>query len=179
MSGIAVRHRLGFAVVAVLLVAGCGGGSSKNAAATTTAASSPTPAASTAGTQRTGAALADTPFCRQLSASIAQLSPAFAGGASDPAQLGAAVKKEAELVRSIHPPDEIAADWKTLSTALDAIASNYGKLDPHDPASASTFLGRNQAQLGALEAAAAHLGTYLSTNCGITGPTGLPAAPSS
>jgi hypothetical protein len=173
---ISVRFRLGFGVVAALLVAGCGGGTTKNAASSTT---STAPAASTSSTQTTGAALADTPFCQQLSRSMAELTPSFAGGASNPAQLGAAVKKEAELVRSIHPPDEIAADWKTLSTALDAIASSYGKLDPHNPASASTFLGQNQAQLGALEGAAAHLGTYLSTKCGIAVPTDLSAAPSS
>ncbi|MDQ1663913.1 MAG: hypothetical protein QOJ68_3893 [Blastococcus sp.] len=178
MASTAVRFRLGFAVVTALLVAGCGGGTAKNAASTT-AASSTTAAASTSSTQATGAALADTPFCQQLTKSMAELTPSFAGGASDPAQLGAAVKKEAELVRSIHPPDEIAADWKTLGTALDALASSYGKLDPHNPASASTFLGQNAAQLGALEAAAAHLGTYLSTKCGITTPTGLPTAPSS
>ena len=178
MSSIPVPVRLGMAVVAALVLAGCGGGTTKNAASATTAASSTTPAAATSSTQATGA-LADTPFCQQLTKSMAELTPSFTGGASDPAQLGAAVKKEAELVRSIHPPDEIAADWKTLGAALDALASSYGKLDPHNPASASTFLGQNAAQLGALEAAAAHLGTYLSTKCGITTPTGLPVAPSS
>ncbi len=110
---------------------------------------------------------------------MAELAPSFEGGASDPAQLGAAVKKEAALVRTIHPPAEIAADWKTLSTALDAIASSYGKFDPHNPASATAFLGQNQAQLVALEGAAAHLGTYLSTKCGIAVPTDLSAAPRS
>ncbi|MDQ1532164.1 MAG: hypothetical protein QOE37_2317, partial [Microbacteriaceae bacterium] len=109
---------------------------------------------------------------------MAELAPSFTGGASDPAALGAAVKKEAELVKSIQPPAEIAADWKTLSAALDSLASSYGGLDPHNPASASTFLARNQAQLTALEGAATHLETYLSTNCGITAPTGVPAASS-
>jgi len=178
MSNPAVSARLGLAVVAALLVAGCCGGTTKDAASTTTAASSTAPA-STASAPATGAALADTPFCQQLSTSMAELAPAFTGGASDPAQLGAAIKKEAELVRSIQPPAEIAADWKTLSTALDAIAANYGKLDPHNPASATGFLTQNQAQLGALEGAAAHLGTYLSTKCGIAVPTGLSTAPSS
>ena len=179
MSSTAVRVRLGFAVAAALLVAGCSGGTTKNAASTGTAASTSAPAVSTSIAQSSGAALADTPFCRQLSTSMAELAPSFEGAASDPAQLGAAVKKEAALVRGIQPPAEIAADWKTLSTALDAIAANYGKLDPHNPASATGFLTQNQAQLGALEGAAAHLGTYLSTKCGIAVPTGLSTAPSS
>lgn len=177
MSSTAVSARLGLAVVAALLVAGCSGGT-KNAASTTTAASSTAPT-STASAPATGAALADSPFCQQLSKSMAELTPTFTSNAADPAQMGAAFKKEAELVRAIQPPAEIAADWKTLSTALDAIAANYGKFDPHNPASATGFLTQNQAQLAALEAAAAHLGTYLSTKCGIAVPTGLTAAPTS
>ena len=172
MSSIVVRTRLGLAVAAALLVAGCSGGTTKTAGATSSAASSSSAPA-------TGAAVADSPFCQQLSKSFAELTPAFTGGASDPASLGAAIKKEAALVRSIQPPAEIAADWKTLGVALDAIAASYGKLDPHNPASATAFLAQNQAQLGALEAAAAHLGTYLSANCGIAVPTDLSAAPTS
>jgi hypothetical protein len=179
MSSTPVRFRLGFAVVAALLVAGCSGGTPKNAASTSSAASSTPPAVSTSSAPSTGAALADSPFCQQLAKSFADLTPSFTGSATDPGGFGAAIKKEAELVHSIQPPAEIAADWKTLSTALDAIASGYGKLDPHDPASASAFLQQNQAHLGELEAAAAHLGTYLSTRCGIAIPTGLSAAPSS
>lgn len=179
MSSTTVSVRLGFAVAAALLVAGCGGGTTKSAASSTTAASSTPPAVSTSSAVATGAALADTPFCQQLSTSMAELEPSFTGGASDPAQLGAAIKKEAELVRKIQPPAEIATDWKTLSTALDAIAANYGKLDPHNPASATALLQQNATQVGALEAAAAHLGTYLSTKCGIAVPTRLSAAPSS
>jgi hypothetical protein len=178
MNSFVVRTRLGLAVVAVLLVAGCSGGSTKTAGATSSAASSSTAAASSKA-PATGAALADTPFCQQLATSFAQLKPAFTGGASDPASLGAAIKKEAALVRSIQPPAEIAADWKTLSVALTAIAASYGKLDPHNPASATAFLAQNQAQLAALEAASVHLGTYLSTKCGIAAPTGLPTAPTS
>lgn len=178
MSSLPVSSRLGLAAVVALVVAGCSGGTTKNAASSATAASSTT-AASSASSGHTGSApLADSPFCQQLTRSMAALAPSLTGGASDPAALGAALKKEAALVRSIHPPAAIAADWKTLSAALDSIASSSSGLDPHNPASASTFLQRNQAQLGALEAAAAHLGTYLSTNCGITTPTGL-SAPSS
>lgn len=179
MSSTPVRFRLGFAVVAALLVAGCSGGTTKNAASTNTAASSTPPAVSTSSAPSTGAAPADMSFCQQLSTSMAELAPSFEGGASDPAQLGAAVKKEAALARSIHPPAEIAADWTTLTSALDAIAANYGKLDPHNPASATAFLTQSQAQLVALEGAAAHLATYLSTKCGIAVPTRLSAAPSS
>lgn len=179
MSSIPVPSRLGLAVVAALLVAGCGGGTNKTAASNSTAAASTTSASSASSAQASNAPLADTPFCQQLTASMAELSSSFTAGASDPASLAATVKKEADLVRSIHPPDEIAADWKTLSTALDGLAASYGTLDPHNPASASTFLGQNQAQLSALTAAAAHLGTYLSTKCGITTPTSLPTAPSS
>jgi hypothetical protein len=165
-------------VVAALLVAGCSGGTSKNAASTSAASSTP-PAVSTSSAPSTGAALADTPFCQQLSKSFADLTPSFTGSPTDPGGFGAAIKKEASLVRSIHPPAELAADWATLSTALDAIASGYGKLDPHNPASASAFLQENQAHLAELEAPAAHLGTYLTTKCGIPAPTGLPTAPSS
>jgi len=178
MSSNVVRTRLGLAVAAALLVAGCSGGATKTAGATSAAASSGT-AASSSSAAATGAAVADTPFCQQLKTSFAELTPAFTGGASDPASLGAAIKKEAALVRTIQPPAEIAADWKTLSVALDAIASSYGKLDPHNPASATAFLAQNQAQLGALESAAGRLGTYLSTTCGIAAPTDLPTAPSS
>jgi hypothetical protein len=176
MSTIPVHSRHGVAVVAALLLAGCGGGTAKTAASSTTpAASSSTATSSSSSAQAANAPLADTPFCQQLTKSMAELAPSFTGGASNPAALGDAVKKEAALVRSIQPPAEIAADWKTLSAALDAIASSYSGLDPHNPASASTFLAQNQAQLTALEGAAVHLETYLSTKCGITAPTGLPA----
>jgi hypothetical protein len=156
-------------------VAGCGGGTTTTAASSTTAATSTAAASSSSSTQAGGAALADTPFCQQMTGLMGELSSSFTGGASDPASVGAALKKEAALVRSIHPPDEIAADWKTLTTALDALASSYGTLDPHNPASASAFLGQNQAKLDALAAAGTRLETYLSTKCGLTAPTGLPA----
>ena len=70
MCGNVVRTRLGLAVAAALLVAGCGGGTTKTAGAASAVASSST-AASSSRAPATGAALADTPFCQQLRTSFA------------------------------------------------------------------------------------------------------------
>ena len=134
-------------------------------------------AASSSSAAATGAAVADTPFCQQLTTSFAELTPAFTGGASDPASLGAALQKAAAL-SARHPAArrDRAPTGRRSATALDADRASYGERStPHDPASATAFLAQNQAQLGgAGDRRQRRVGTYLSTKCGIAAPTDLP-----
>ena len=171
-----MRHPLalactGPALAAVVLLAGCGGGSSTSASSST--------AASTSGAASSSAPLADTPFCQQSTATLSTLAPAFTSSGSDPTKVAPILAKAAQQVRAIQPPAEITADWKTLADSLDQFAASYSGVNPQDPASASAFAQRSATLLASLSTAAGHVETYLSTNCGITTPTGLPTAPSS
>jgi hypothetical protein len=162
----------GPAVAAVVLLAGCGGSGSTASASSTTAAASSHAASSSA-------PLARTPFCQESTKTLTELAPAFTSSESDPTKLGAILQKAAAQVRAIQPPAAIAADWKTLADSLDQFASSYSGVDPRNPASASAFAARNTTLMGSLSAAAGHVETYLSTNCGLTAPTTVPVAPSS
>jgi hypothetical protein len=173
MRRVLVPSCAGPVLAAAVLLAGCGGGgSATSAASTTTAASSSAPSSS-------APPLAQTPFCRQSSAALAELAPAFSSNESDPAKLAPILQKAADQVRAIQPPDAIAADWKTLADSLARFASSYKDVNPQDPASASAFAQRTTTLLASLGTAAGHVETYLATNCGLTAPTTLPAAPSS
>jgi hypothetical protein len=162
----------GSTLAAVVLLAGCGGSGSTPSAASPTTASSSSAAP-------TSAPLAQTPFCRQSTATLTELAPAFTRSESDPTKLGPVLKKAADQVRAIQPPAAIATDWKTLADSLDQFAASSARLDPHNPASAGAFAQREATMMGSLSAAATHVETYLATNCGLTAPTTAPVAPSS
>lgn len=159
-------------LAAVVLLAGCGGGGSAPSAASTTTATSSSAASTSA------APLAQTPFCQQSSEALAELAPAFSSNKSDPSKLAPILQKAADQVSAIQPPVAIAADWKTLAGSLAEFASSYRDVNPQDPASASAFAQRTATLLASLGTAAGHVETYLATNCGLTAPTPLPAAPS-
>jgi predicted Abi (CAAX) family protease len=162
----------GPALAAVLLLTGCGGGDSTSSASSSTAAP-------TSSDSSSSAPLAQTPFCQQSTRTLTELAPAFSANQSDPSKLGPILQKAADQVLAIQPPAAIAADWKTLADTLHQFAASYSGVDPQNPASASAFAQRNATLMGSLSAAAGHVETYLSTNCGITAPTTLPPAPSS
>jgi hypothetical protein len=160
------------ALAAVVLLAGCGGGGSTSSATSTTAASSSRGASSSA-------PLVETPFCQQSTKTLTALAPAFNSSQSDPTKLAPILQNAADKVRAITPPAAIATDWKTLTDSLDQFAAFYGGSHPESPASASAFAQRNANLMGSLSAAAARVEAYLATNCGLTAPTTVPAAPSS
>ena len=172
MHSTLVLSRTGFALAAVVLMAGCGGGSSTSAASSKTTASSSSAAASSA-------PLAATPFCQESAATLGTLAPAFTSGGSDPTKLGPMMQQAAARVRAIQPPAALAADWKAFADGLDQFASSYSGMDMHDPAAASSFAARTGPLLASLGVAAGHVEAYLAANCGITAPTTLPGAPSS
>lgn len=163
------------ALAAVALLSACGGGSTSNksaAATSSTASSSAAPTAEAAGS----------PFCKDAANAFTGLSPEFSGGANDLTGLKAVLQKAIAQVKAIHPPAEIAADWTKLTAALDQFGAAYAGLRTEDPASASSFAARNAQVLATLATSEAHIAAYVTKNCGLVVPSGLPtdsAAPTS
>jgi hypothetical protein len=150
--------RTGIAVAAaVVLLAACGSdddGSSSQASGTPTE------------TTESGAPEEDSEFCRDAS-TIQQRVDATLTDQSDPTALPQTLQAAAEEIRSIEPPDEIAAEWEALAGGVEQIAAALSTVDFDDPDALATFqeqIGRIQADLGT---ASTDVQRYLTEQCGI------------
>ena len=153
MSRILTVVRSGVSVTAaVVLLSACGGSGDE-----------PKSAGSRSGSSGSSA---DSKFCTQA-ASIEDTVGSTLEDQDDPASLPTALKKAADQIRDIEPPDEIATDWNALAKGVEQIADAFGELDFNDP----NALAKLQAQVGPLqtqlESASTHVETYLRQECGI------------
>ena len=153
------------AVCSVVVLARCGGGSGTKGSA---AGHSSAPSTSAA---------------PSLPAEAVQFSQAFSEHANDPAELVSVLQQAEAQVRAIHPPAEIADDWKKLADSLKEFAGVYAGLHTNNPAAASSFAQRNAQLLAALGTAGTHIQAFVANTCDLSvapssPPTGS-AAPTS
>jgi len=158
--------RNGFAVAAVVLLAGCGG--SDDSASSGSSASSSSAA-------KTSASAADSQFCKDAAAVQQHVGAAVSSG-SDPSALPTVLNQAVAEIRDIEPPAELQSDWTSFADGIEQIAV-AADVDLNDPAQLATFqqrVGELQQQYGT---AFSHVQTYLADQCGLVGDTTPPASP--
>jgi hypothetical protein len=172
------RAALPLAAAAVLLTACTGDGDNDSAASSSPETSSSQPEATETETE-TEAPAADSEFCTQAENLPNELEDAFSAQ-TDPSQAGAAFQQAADALRDIEPPDEISADWASLSDGLEQYAALFENLDLSDPSAAATLQAEGEQLATQLQEAGTNVETYLTEECGIgTGASEEPAAPTS
>jgi hypothetical protein len=155
------------ATASILLLTACGGGSDEDSASPTSSSAASSSAAETT----SEAPEASSEFCSQAEDFGNEISSSFES--TDPQQLTDNLKKAADGVRAIEPPDEIADDWQALADGLEKVAGTLEGADPNDPQVAAKV----QSDLQAIQEPATNVETYLQEQCGID--TSESASPSS
>jgi hypothetical protein len=90
---------------------------------------------------------------------------------TDPQAALDTVQESLDVLRTVDPPDQIAADWATVESYLDAVATGLEGLDANDPAELVEQLEDLGNQLddesAELEAAGARIEAYVNDECGV------------
>lgn len=89
---------------------------------------------------------------------------------SDPSQLGEIFGEVQASLDAIDPPDAIADDWDTLTSALSEVVDVVEDIDFEDPAALASLgeeLAGLEERFGDVEAAGDRIQEFASAECGI------------
>ena len=165
------RTGLAGAAAFVLLTA-CGGGSDDSASSSS---ASGTPSSSSSSSS--SAPAADSEFCQQAGAVLAQLNSVAT--VPDPAQIAPILQQAATQLDAIEPPQQITSDWNSLVGAIQQLAQAASATDFTNQQQATAFAQTLSQLSSQLQGPSTNVENYLSTQCGISSDTTTSSAPTS
>jgi len=166
------RTGLAGAAAFVLLTASSGG--SDDSASSSSSASGTT---SSSSSSSSSAPAADSEFCQQAGAVLAQLNSVTT--VPDPAQIAPILQQAATQLDAIEPPQQITSDWNSLVGAIQQLAQAASATDFTNQQQATAFAQTLSQLSSQLQGPSTNVENYLSTQCGISSDDTASSAPTS